>query len=49
MGHWVRAMTLANALSREFRVTFLNGGRAPDHQAAVANLDMLNLPPLGIL
>ncbi len=48
MGHWVRAMTLANALSREFRVTFLNGGRAPDHQAAVANLDMLNLPPLGM-
>ena len=48
MGHWVRAMTLANALSSEFRVTFLNGGRAPDHQAAVANLDMLNLPPLGM-
>ncbi|MDX8127772.1 hypothetical protein U737_14180 [Methylomonas sp. LW13] len=48
MGHWVRAMTLANALSREFRVTFLNGGRAPDHQAAVADLDMLNLPPLGM-
>ncbi|MBD9360808.1 glycosyltransferase family protein [Methylomonas fluvii] len=48
MGHWVRAMTLTNALSREFRVTFLNGGRAPDHQAAVADLDMLNLPPLGM-
>ncbi|AMK79403.1 hypothetical protein A1342_08625 [Methylomonas methanica] len=48
MGHWVRAMTLANALSREFRVTFLNGGRAPDHQAAIADLDMLNLPPLGM-
>lgn len=48
MGHWVRAMTLANALSREFRVTFLNGGRAPDHQAAVTDLDMLNLPPLGM-
>ena len=31
-----------------FRLTFLNGGRAPDHQAAVANLDMLNLPPLGM-
>ncbi|WP_082880031.1 glycosyltransferase family protein [Methylomonas methanica] len=48
MGHWVRAMTLANALSREFRVTFLNGGRAPDHQSAVTELDMLNLPPLGM-
>ncbi|WP_415878454.1 glycosyltransferase family protein [Methylomonas sp. TEB] len=48
MGHWVRAMTLANALSREFRVTFLNGGRAPDHRATVADLDMLNLPPLGM-
>ncbi|WP_445371290.1 glycosyltransferase family protein [Methylomonas sp. HW2-6] len=48
MGHWVRAMTLANALSREFRVTFLNGGRAPDHQSATGDLDMLNLPPLGM-
>lgn len=48
MGHWVRAMTLAKALSREFRVTFLNGGRAPDHQATIADLDMLNLPPLGM-
>ncbi|WP_445369652.1 glycosyltransferase family protein [Methylomonas sp. BW4-1] len=48
MGHWVRAMTLANALSREFWVTFLNGGRVPDHQATAGDLDMLNLPPLGM-
>lgn len=48
MGHWVRAMTLANALSREFSVTFLNGGRAPDHQTTAGDLDMLNLPPLGM-
>lgn len=48
MGHWVRAMTLANALSREFCVTFLNGGRAPDHKAETGDLEMLNLPPLGM-
>lgn len=48
MGHWVRAMTLANALTRSFRVTFLNGGRAPGHQLPASDLDMLNLPPLGM-
>ncbi len=48
MGHWVRAMTLANALSSEFRVTFLNGGRVPDHQSTNVDLDMLNMPPLGM-
>lgn len=48
MGHWVRSMTLASALSKSFEVTFVNGGRAPDHRVPAHNLDMLNLPPLGM-
>ncbi|MEQ1529132.1 MAG: glycosyltransferase [Methylococcales bacterium] len=48
MGHWVRSITLATALSHSFQVTFLNGGRAPDHQLPSSAMDMLNLPPLGM-
>ncbi|WP_045224367.1 glycosyltransferase family protein [Methyloterricola oryzae] len=48
MGHWVRAMTLARALTRDFRVTFLNGGRAPGHQSLGGDLTMIDLPPLGM-
>lgn len=48
MGHWVRAMTLANALSQAFDVTFLNGGRAPGHTQFNQELRVLNLPPLGM-
>lgn len=48
MGHWVRSMTLATALSRKFKVTFLNGGRAPDHHLPDSDIHMLNLPPLGM-
>lgn len=48
MGHWVRAMTLATALTRAFRVAFLNGGRAPGHQAPASDLEMIDLPPLGM-
>lgn len=48
MGHWVRAMTLAQALARAYQVTFLNGGRAPAEQSLPADLQLINLPPLGM-
>ncbi len=48
MGHWVRAMTLAKALSTRFEVIFLNGGRVPDHQQPSSKLQMIDLPPLGM-
>lgn len=48
MGHWVRATTLANALSQAFDITFLNGGRAPDHAQFNKDLRVLDLPPLGM-
>ena len=48
LGHWVRAMTLAKALAKSFRVTLLNGGKAPGQEEAVEDLHILNLPPLGM-
>lgn len=48
MGHWVRAITLANALSQAFDITFLNGGRAPGHAQFNTDLTVLDLPPLGM-
>lgn len=48
MGHLVRSMTLAGALSERFDVTLLNGGRFPAGFAVPPRLCIVDLPPLGM-
>lgn len=48
MGHLVRSIALANCLADRFRVMLLNGGRLPAGINVPANIQLVNLPPLGI-
>jgi predicted glycosyltransferase len=48
MGHLVRSLALADRLSRRFRVMLLNGGRLPASIKVPSNIQLVNLPPLGI-
>src|SRR6185369_17448550 len=47
-GHLVRSLALADRLSRRFRVMLLNGGRLPAAIRVPSNIQLVNLPPLGI-
>jgi len=47
MGHLVRSMALARALTDRFRVVFLNGGRVPRGLPRPAGVEFVDLPPLG--
>ena len=48
MGHLVRSLALANRLAERFRVMLLNGGRLPAGISVPANIQLVNLPPLGL-
>jgi predicted glycosyltransferase len=48
MGHLVRSLALADRLSRRFHVMLLNGGRLPAGIKVPSNIQLVNLPPLGI-
>ena len=48
MGHLMRSFALADRLAERFRVVLLNGGRLPKGITAPANVELVNLPPLGI-
>src|ERR1044071_6276746 len=48
MGHLVRSLALADRLGRRFRVMLLNGGRLPAGINVPSNIQLVNLPPLGI-
>lgn len=48
MGHLVRSLALAECLGRRFRVMLLNGGRLPAGLKVPSNVQLVNLPPLGI-
>ena len=48
MGHLVRSLALADRLSRRFRVMLFNGGRLPATIKVPSNIQLVNLPPLGI-
>src|SRR5262245_42200730 len=48
MGHLVRALQLAKALTREFAVVFVSGGRFPVGIGAPQGVMLVHLPPLGI-
>ena len=46
MGHLVRSLALAGALSRSFRVVLLNGGELPSCISLPQTIEIVNLPPL---
>jgi len=46
MGHLVRSLALADALSRSFRVVLLNGGQLPPDLSLPKTIEMVSLPPL---
>ena len=48
MGHLVRSLALASRLAERFRVMLLNGGRLPAGITVPANIQLVNLPPLGM-
>lgn len=47
MGHLVRSLALAESLVSKFRVVLLNGGKLPRRIRVPANVEIVNLPPLG--
>lgn len=46
MGHLVRSLALADALSQSFRVVLLNGGEWPSSLSVPRTIEIVNLPPL---
>jgi predicted glycosyltransferase len=48
IGHLTRSFALAAALSRRFRVVFLNGGRLPQGVLVPPGIARIDLPPLGM-
>jgi len=46
MGHLVRSLALADALSQSFRVVLLNGGELPPDLSLPRGIEIINLPPL---
>ena len=46
MGHLVRSLALADALSQSFRVVLLNGGELPSCLLLPRTIEIINLPPL---
>lgn len=46
MGHLVRSLALAEALSQSFRVVLLNGGELPSHLSLPRTIELINLPSL---
>ena len=48
MGHLTRSFALADRLAERFHVVLLNGGRLPKGIAVPANVEVVNLPPLGV-
>lgn len=49
MGHLTRSFALALALARDFRVVFLNGGPFPPGLRVPAGVEIIDLPPLGMI
>jgi predicted glycosyltransferase len=48
IGHLTRSFALATALTQRFRVVFLNGGRLPPGVLVPADIERIDLPPLGM-
>jgi predicted glycosyltransferase len=47
LGHLARSLLLVDAISVDFDVVLLNGGRLPAGTRVPAGVDIVNLPPLG--
>lgn len=47
LGHLVRSLAVAEALTERFDVVFLNGGRFPERTTVPSGVRVVNLPPLG--
>ncbi len=48
IGHLTRSFALTRALVDTFRIIFLNGGPIPDGVPIPADIEMIDLPPLGM-
>lgn len=48
MGHLVRSFSLTRVLTQYFQVVFLNGGPIPDKLPVPQDIEMINLPALGM-
>ncbi len=48
IGHLTRSFALAQAMARHFQVVFLNGGRLPAGLPVPDNIEVIDLPPLGM-
>ena len=48
MGHLIRSLALAEAFAQKFRVILLNGGPFPKGVARPANIEIIDLPALGL-
>ena len=49
MGHLTRSFALAAALAQDFRIVFLNGGPFPPGLRAPTGVEVIDLPPLGMV
>jgi predicted glycosyltransferase len=49
MGHLTRSFALTQALTQDFRVVFLNGGPFPPGLRAPEGVEIIDLPPLGMV
>ncbi|HZP88678.1 MAG TPA: hypothetical protein VFB54_17850, partial [Burkholderiales bacterium] len=49
IGHLMRSMLLARRLSERFHVLFLNGGPLPPGVAVPSEVELIDLPPLGMV
>ena len=47
MGHLIRSLAIADGLTNDFDVVFLNGGPLPEGQKPPEKIEIINLPPLG--
>lgn len=48
MGHLIRSLALAEAFAQKFRVILLNGGPFPQGIARPSNIEIVDLPALGL-
>ncbi len=48
MGHLVRSLALAESLAKDFKLVLLSGGRFPKKMRVPENVEIRNLPPLGV-
>ena len=48
MGHLVRSFRLVKVLARQYHIVFINGGRIPEGIEQPENIQLENIPPVGM-